>query len=219
MNTYYKFAPNVFLAKCSEKYEKGDIIEVTTKYGEENESIVYNLIFEEEGFYYYSVIRADGYNVQERAKAKAEKYESWAGAAQKKSNQYWEASNEGKDFLVLAEPIKVGHSSEKRHRALIARNWARTGKSVEFSKKSDAHESKAEYWAKKADTINLSIPESIEYYEHKLEVATEYHQGLKSGKYERSHSYSLTYAKKDVNEAQKSYDLAKRLWGDIESEQ
>lgn len=57
------------------------------------------------------------------------------------------------------------------------------------------------------------MPESIEYYEHKLEVATEYHQGLKSGKYERSHSYSLTYAKKDVNEAQKNYDLAKKLWG------
>ena len=40
MNTYYKFAPNVFLAKCDEKHEKGETIEVTTKYGKENESIV-----------------------------------------------------------------------------------------------------------------------------------------------------------------------------------
>lgn len=89
------------------------------------------------------------------------------------------------------------------------------GKSVEFSDKANAHESKAEYWAKRAETINLSMPESIEYYEHKLEVATEYHLGLKSGKYPREHSYSLTYAKKEVNEAKKNYDLAVKLWGEV----
>ena len=48
MNTYYKFAPNVFLAKCDAKHEKGETIEVTTKYGKENESIVFNLIFEKD---------------------------------------------------------------------------------------------------------------------------------------------------------------------------
>ena len=213
MNTYHKFVPNVFLAKCTEKHEKGEVIDVTTKYDKENESIVFNLVFEKDGFYYYSIVRADGFNIQERAKAKSERYNSLADSAQKKSNQYYEASNEGKDFLSLGEPIKVGHHSEKRHRALIDRNWARMGKSVEFSNKADAHESKAEYWAKRASDINLSMPESIEYYEYKLEVATEYHQGLKSGKYERSHSFSLTYAKKEVNEAQKNYELAKRLWG------
>ena len=68
MNTYYKFAPNVFLAKCDDKHEKGEVIEVTTKYGKENESIVFNLIFERDGFYYYSIVRADGFNVQEWAK-------------------------------------------------------------------------------------------------------------------------------------------------------
>ena len=62
MNTYYKFAPNVFLAKCDEKHEKGETIEVTTRYGKENESIVFNLIFEKDGFYYYSIVRADGFN-------------------------------------------------------------------------------------------------------------------------------------------------------------
>lgn len=217
MNTYSKFVPNVFLAKCTEKHQKGSTIEVTTKYGQEHESIVFNLIFEKDGFYYYSIVRADGYNVQERAKAKAERYQSWADSATKKSNSFHEASNEGADFLRLAEPIKIGHHSEKRHRALIDRNWARMGKSVEFSKKANAHESKAEYWEKRANDINLSMPESIEYYEHKLEVATEYHQGLKNGKYERSHSYSLTYAKKDVNEAKKNYDLAVRLWGENEN--
>lgn len=55
MNTYYKFCPNVFLAKCDAKHEKGETILVTTKYGKENESIVFNLIFERDGFYYSSI--------------------------------------------------------------------------------------------------------------------------------------------------------------------
>lgn len=46
MNTYYKFCPNVFLAKCEEKHERSEEILVTTKYGKENESIVFNLILE-----------------------------------------------------------------------------------------------------------------------------------------------------------------------------
>ena len=81
-------------------------------------------------------------------KAKAERYQNWANSAEKKSNEYFEASQEGRDFLSLAEPIKVGHHSEKRHRALIERNWNRMGKSVEFSEKAVNHEIKTEYWAK-----------------------------------------------------------------------
>lgn len=212
MNTYYKFAPNVFLAQCTEQHEKGDIIPVTTKYGKENDSIVYNLIAQKNGFFYYSIIRADGFNIQERAKAKAERLQSWADSAEKKSDAYYEASSEGKDFLVLAEPIKIGHHSEKRHRALIERNHNRMGKSIEFSNKAAEYEARAEYWESKTNEVNLSMPESVEFYEYKLEKAKEYHEGLKSGKYERQHSYSLTYAKKDVNEAEKNLELAKRLW-------
>ena len=212
MNTYHKYTANVFLAKCTEKHEKGTEILVSTKYGKENESIVYNLIFEKDGFYYYSIIRADGFNLQERAKAKAEKYQNWANSAQQKSNQYFEASQEGKDFLSLAEPIKVGHHSEKRHRALIERNWSRMGKSVEFSEKAVNHEIKAEYWAKKANTVNLSMPESIEFYEYKVEEAKITHEFYKQNPDKREHSFSLTYAKKAVNEAEKNLEIAKKLW-------
>ena len=212
MNTYHKYTANVFLAKCTEKHEKGSEILVTTKYGKENESIVYNLIFEKDGFYYYSIIRADGYNLQERAKAKAEKLQNWANSAQQKSNQYFEASQEGKDFLSLAEPIKIGHHSEKRHRALIERNWSRMGKSVEFSEKAESHESKAEYWAKKTNTINLSMPESVEFYEYKVEDAKMTHEFYKQNPDKREHSFSLTYAKKAVNEAEKNLEIAKKLW-------
>lgn len=212
MNTYAKYCPNVYVAKCTEQHEKGAIIPVTTQYGKENDSIVFNLLLVRDGFYYYSIVRADGYNMQERAKAKAERYESWAASADYKSSQYYRASNEGADFLALGEPIKVGHHSEKRHRALIDRNWARMGKSVEFSEKAEAHESKAEYWARRANDINLSMPESVEYYEHKLENAKAKHEGLKNGTIPREHSFSLTYAKKEVNETEKNLATARKLW-------
>lgn len=212
MNTYSKFVPNVFLAKCTEKHEKGETIQIETKYGKEHDCIVFNLIAEKEGFFYYSIVRADGFNVQEWAKKKAERLQNAALNAEKKSDSYWKASNEGADFLALGEPIKVGHHSEKRHRALIDRNWNRMGKSVEFSNKAASYNERAAYWENKADTINLSMPESLEYFEFLLEKALKEHEGLKNGTIPRSHSFSLTYSKKNVNELQKKIDLAKKLW-------
>jgi len=211
--TYSKYCPNVWLAKCTEKHQKGDIIEVETQYGKINESIVHNLVFEKDGYYFYSITRADGYNLQERAKRKAEQYENWAQARQIKSDQYHNASNEGRDFLVLAEPIKVGHHSEKRHRALIERNWNRMAKSVENADKAEQHKHKAKQWEKRAEDINLSMPESLEYFKDQYEKAKEYHQLLKSKPELREHAYSLTYAKKKVNEMKKNYDTAVILWG------
>ena len=216
MNTYVKFCPNVFLAKCDEKHEKGEVIEVTTKYGNEDESSVFNLIFEKDGFFYYSIVRADGFNVQEWAKQRAERRRAWAESAERKSKEYFDKSNKDRDFLSLGEPIKVGHHSERRHRKAIEDAWNNTDKAVTFSDKATEHESKAEYWDKRANTINLSMPESIDFYEHKLEQAKEFHEGVKSGKYPREHAYTLTYAKKAVNEAQKNYELALKLWGDEE---
>lgn len=215
MNTYAKYTANVFVAKCPEMHEKGETITVETKYGKEHECIVFNLVHrDKEGNFYYSIVRADGFNYQEYCKAKAERYQSWANAREKKSDEYYQASQEGKDFLALAEPIKIGHHSEKRHRALIERNWNRMGKSVENQKIAEEHESKADYWEKRASTINLSMPESIEFYEYKLEQAKENHEGLKNGTIKRRHSFSLTYAKKDVNKFEDLLKSAKKLWGE-----
>jgi hypothetical protein len=204
--TYAKYCPNVWLAKCEEEHQKGDIIEVENRYGNVNESIVHNLVYEKDGYFFYSITRADGYNLQERAKRKAERYSNWADSAQKKSDMFREASNEGKEFLVMGEPIKVGHHSEKRHRALIERNHKRMANAME-------NLDKAEKWEKRVGDINLSMPESVEYFKEKYEKAKEYHEGLKSGKYPREHSYSLTYAKKKVNEMKKNYETSIILWG------
>ena len=158
MNTYAKYTANVYVAKCSEKHEKGDVIQVTTKYGKENDCIVFNLLLVKDGFCYYSIVRADGFNVQEWAKRKAEKLNGAAINAERKSDQYYKASHEGADFLALGEPIKVGHHSEHKHRALIERNNNRMSKSVELSKVAEKYESRAEYWESKANTIILSMP-------------------------------------------------------------
>lgn len=212
MNTYTKFAPNVFVAKCTEQHEKGSTIMLQTKYGKEHECIVFNLVGKNNDYFYYSIVRADGFNVQEFAKRKAEKLENAALRAEAKSTEYWKASHEGRDFLALAEPIKVGHHSEKRHRALIERNHNRMNKSVEFSNIAESYESRVAYWKGKENVINLSMPESLEYYEFKLEGAKLHHEGLKNGTIEKAHSYSLTYAKKEVNELQKKLEMAQKLW-------
>ena len=213
-NTYSKFVPNVFLAKCEEQHEKGDTIQVQTKYGKENACIVFNLIKKSDGHFFYSIVREDGFDSRTWAANRAAKLSGAAASAEKKSTQFWKASQEGKDFLVLAEPIKIGHHSEKRHRALIDRNWSRMRKCVEASDKAETYEERAAYWESRANDINLSMPDSIEFYAHKLEEATRRHEGLKNGTIQKDHSYSLTYAKKAANEAKKNFDMAVFLWGE-----
>lgn len=209
MNKFKKYCPNVWVAECDEEYSKGDIIELETKYGKLVECEVYNLILKSNGKYFYSIVRLD----EPYAERKAEQYRGRAERHAAKSDDYYQASQEGAEFLSLGEPIKIGHHSEQRHRALIDRNWNRMEKSMEHASKADEAESKAEYWEKKAEQITLANPESIGYFAHKLEKATEYHKGLKSGKYLQEHAYSLTYAKKEVNELTKKVEIANLLWG------
>jgi len=212
MNTYSKYCSNVYLAKCDEKHDKGETIIVETRYGKENECLVFNLIQEKDGYYYYSIVRSDGFNVQEWAKRRALKLQDAALNAEKKSDNAWQSSNKDRDFLSLGEPIKIGHHSEKRHRRIIEQAQNNMSKSVELSKKAEQYESRAAYWHTRASTINLSMPESLEYYEFELERAEAIHQGMKTGTIERRHSYSLTYAKNKVNEIKSKLKLAQKLW-------
>lgn len=212
-NTYTKYAPNVYIAKCDQQYKKGDAITMTTKYGQEHNAIVFNLVKQDATNYYYSVVREDGFNVQEYAKHKASKLTGYAENAEKRSMEWFEKSQEGRKFLALAEPIKIGHHSEKRHRALIERNHNRMGNSVKENEKAKSYDNRIKYWESRADIINLSMPESLEYFEHKLEVAKKHHSDLKTGIIKKDHSYSLPYAKKECNEMEKRYKQAIILWG------
>lgn len=211
MNTYIKYCANVYVAKCETEYQKGDVIIVTTKYGKENEHVVHNLVGHTKAGYFYSITRADGYNVQEKMKRKITALENAAINADKKSHDAYN-SLQGREFLALGEPIKVGHHSEKRHRALLARNDNKMRRSYEEMEKARGYRQKAAYLADDEEIINLSMPESLKYYTVKLEEAKAYHSGLKDGSIEREHSYSLTYANKAVKDLTKNVELAQKLW-------
>ena len=217
MNTYKKYCPNVFVAQCKEKHEKGDTIILHTKYGKEVENEIHNFLGQtKDGFYLYSITRLDGLNSQQRAQNKADKLEGYAANAEKRSTAYYEASQEGRDFLVLGEPIKIGHHSERRHRKLIERNWERMGKSVAESEKAKEYERRSKYWSEKANKIDLSMPDSLEYFEEELRKAKEYHQLLKDHPEKRAHSMSLQYANKAVKDLEDKVYSAVILWGDEE---
>ena len=217
MNTFHKFYPNVFVAKCTEQHESGEIIVLETKYGKEVENEVHNFLGKtKDGFFLYSIIRVDGFNSQERALNKAEKLEGYADNAEKRSDNYYQKSQNGKDFLSLGEPIKIGHHSERRHRKLIEDNWRNMGKSIAESEKAKEYERRAAYWAERANKIDLSMPDSLEYFEEEFRKAKEYHQLLKDFPEKRGHSMSLQYANKAVKDAKERVDMAIRLWGDPE---
>lgn len=209
MNKFKKYCENTFIAECEGQHNKGDVIILTTRHGKEVECEVYNLLVQKNDKYYYSIVRVEDMSYAQR---KAAKYNNSASRYHAKSNEWYQKSQEGRDFLSLGEPIKVGHHSEHRHRALINRNHERMGKSVEASKKAETMEHKAEYWEEKAKEINLSMPESLEFYTSALEEAIAHHKGLKDGSIERTHSYSLPYAKKAVNNLTRKVEIATKLW-------
>lgn len=217
MNTFKKYCPNVFVAECTEQHEKGEIITLETKYGKEVENEVHNFLGKtKDGKFLYSITRTDGTNSQTRAISKAEKLEGYAGNAEKRSNAYYEASKEGKDFLALGEPIKIGHHSERRHRKLIERNWERMGKSIAESDKAKEYERRAEYWAERASKIDLSLPDCLEFFEFKLEEAKKKHKFLIDNPDKRPHSMSLQYSNKEVKDLAEKVELSIKLWGNEE---
>lgn len=212
MNTYFKIEANVFLAKCETPHNKGDIIEMTTQRGKTHEVIVFNLYAHKGEYYYYSVVRADGFNFQEYAKKRAEKFNRYAESANRRAEEFFEKSQKDMDFLSLGEPIKIGHHSEKRHRKAIDDMDKNMRHLLEMKELEENHKQKAEYWENLENEIKLSMPESLEFYEIAAQEAAEYHLKLKSGEIPREHCFSLQYAKKRANETARKYELAKKLW-------
>jgi len=213
MNRYAKFCPNVFVAECDEKHEKGEVITLETKYGKSIENVVFNLVASRGGKFYYSVVRADGFDYKAFCESRAARIQGFANTASRASDVAYVASSKDREFLSMGEPVKIGHHSEKRHRRIIEQAQKNMTRSVELSAKADSYESRLAYWEEKASQFNLSMPDCIGFYEYKVEEATKYHEGIKCGEIKKEHAYTLTYAKKARNEAEKNLALAKRLWG------
>lgn len=217
---YVKYCPNVFVAKCEKEHQKGDIVEIETRNGNVHECEIWNFLghSRKDGKPLYSITRTDGTNKATIAARRAERRREWAEKAEERSAQYFQRSEDAVAGIVPGQPILVGHHSEKRHRAALERSWNAMDKSVAESKKAEAHNEKAEYWEGKAEDITLDMPESLEYFKEQLAKAEEYHAGVKSGKYPREHAFTLTYAKKRVNEMAEKVKIATKLWGSTEEE-
>ena len=213
--TYIKYCPNVFVAKCEAEHSKGDIIDVQTSRGNVHECKVHNFVGRtKDGCYAYSITRTDGTNRAAYYARKADQRREWADRQTAASNVYFDRSETATSDIVPGQPILVGHHSEKAHRAALARSWAAMGRAVEAQAKANNHLARADYYDRQAERITLDMPESLDYFTAELAKAKEYHEGVKSGKYPRGHAYTLTYAKKAVNELQKKVGIAEKLWGD-----
>lgn len=86
-------------------------------------------------------------------------------------------------------------------------------KAVEEANKAESYDDRIEYWQRMADKIDLSMPESLGFFQVKLEEAKAKHQDLKDNPEKREHPCSLTYARKAVNDLEKKVKLAQVLWG------
>lgn len=212
MNTYYKIYPTAWTLKTTDEYQHGDTATIANKYGKETEVTIFKLVKEQNGVRLYSFIRKDNLNCQTYAQRKADKLKKWAESAEKKSNEAYEKSNEHRDFLVLGEPIKVGHHSEGRHRRIIAQAQNNMRKSCELADKAKEHRNKAERYEKRAKKIDLSMPESLEHYAKQLEKEIATHKFLKENPDKRPHSMALQYANKGVKTAKRQLEIAKMMW-------
>ena len=86
------------------------------------------------------------------------------------------------------------------------------GNSVKEAEKAKEYQEKAEYWRKRENDIDLSMPESLDFFSYKLEEAQKYHEGLKDGSIQKEHSYSMAYANKAVKDLTAKVKTAKFLW-------
>lgn len=102
---------------------------------------------------------------EEKQEARRQRYENLADKAAAESDRRFKMSGEG--LPPMGEPIKVGHHSEKRHRAAIARSHANMDKFVEEGQKAAHYERKAASVGKGG--ISSDDPEAVEKLKTKLE--------------------------------------------------
>lgn len=81
---------------------------------------------------------------EDKQAARRERYEELADKNRARSTQQFEASRRAVDGIPMGQPILVGHHSEGRHRAALARSDSAMRKSVEAQRTADYYARKAE---------------------------------------------------------------------------
>lgn len=211
MAMFKKYCAGVYVMKSAEVFNHGDETVVDTKWGGHAVVQVWKKLGTyPDGEFAYSVTRDDGKCAKERLLAKAAKREEWAASAERKSDAYYEKSNEHRDFLSLAEPIKVGHHSEKRHRKIIDQSWNNMGKSVAMHDKAQDHASKAEGLKAVAEkNIFIDTPDCLPQLAAQIATVEEYIAAAKAAKAER---FTITNAQANLRRYKKRLETAKKLW-------
>lgn len=133
---------------------------------------------------------------RERLENKLEKRQEWAEKAKQRSRAEWEKSEKAVEGIPLGQPILVGHHSEKRHRAAIARAQAAGTRAVAESNLAKHHQEKA---AGLSDYLENTIfdddPDAIEKVEQRIT------------RLEKEHEFMLAVNKicrnRKLNEAEK----------------
>ena len=210
-NTFKKYTSGVYCMKSDNAdFKHGDETTIATRRGKEVDVIVWKKLKQNDEFSFYSFVRQDGFCRTEWTRRKMERAENAATRQEKISNDEYEKAQEGKDFLVLGEPIKIGHHSEKRHRALIDRNWKRMGKSVAASEKAKEYDRKAselEYRLNKE--INIDTPESIDLLKERIADLEEKREAIKARDHEK---WELSNLGANIRRYKKRLETAQRLW-------
>jgi hypothetical protein len=186
-------------------------VTVTTKHGKDINVIVWKKLSTRNEHTFYSVIRIDGYDRAEHMRRKIERAENAQARQEKLANEYYNKSNKDRDFLSLAEPIKIGHHSEKRHRKIINQAYDNMGKSVAASNKAKSYNDKIDTLESRlAYNINLDTPESLELLEQRVIDLEQQRDNLKASKnYE---SYQLTNLGANIRRYKERLETARKLW-------
>jgi hypothetical protein len=210
MNTFKKYTSGVFCMQSTEDYIHGQETTILTKYNKEVPVMIYKFLKAANGFKYYSIVRLDGKNSKAHYLKLADKREAQAERAEQKSNEYYAKSNKDRDFLSLAEPIKVGHHSERRHRKIIDQAYNNMGKSVAESEKAAALEYKAESLASIAENLFIDTPEGLQGLIDKVAELEQQKADLKAGGDYKS--FQLTNLGANIRRYKERLQTAKELW-------
>ena len=113
---------------------------------------------------------------REHLENKLAKRQEWAEKAENRSRSEWEKSAKAVEGISFGQPILVGHHSEKRHRAAIARAQAAGHRAIEESNLSKHHREKAAGLSGYLEsTIFDDDPDAIERIQMKIENLEKQH--------------------------------------------
>lgn len=118
---------------------------------------------------------------RERKTRKAERLHEWADKREAKSNESYEQFKKIADFIPAGQPILVGHHSEKRHRADLARMDRRMEQVSDHQDKAEAMRQKAANIANQLDhSIYSDDPDAIEQLEQRVAELEAERNGIKA---------------------------------------